>query len=374
MISEADVQKLRAVHASGPSVLSLYMWVPVDVSALAGLPARADGLLDMAAEGMGGQQALKASSAERQAALALLEAHAREWMGHTAAVFASHEAGLTATLALPCLLPDRAVLAVRPHVRPLLVCLQRCPVFQVVVADRQHAWLFQVTGDRIDAEAQTAAAPGVRDHRFGGWYGLESYRVNDRVTELAHRHYRDTAALLERPAFARALPLVVGGHEDCIPAFLAALPAGVRDRFAGSFVVDPHTMTPARVRALAAPVIENWVNRRDQQLVGQITSEHPGGLTATGLNACLSAVNQSAVAVLVVPVGGLIPGFACDSCGMLGSEPGTCPHRPPAVRPVPDLLEEMTVAVRDDGGQVVTMHDLPADVAARLRFPLPQAG
>jgi len=373
MISEADVQKLLAIHAAEPSVLSLYLWVPVDVSALPGLPARADQLLEVAAEGMGGQQALKARSAERQTALGLLEAHAREWMGHTAAVFASHEAGLATTLALPCVLPDRAVLAARPHVRPLLVALQRCPAFQVVVTDRQHAWLFQITGDRIDTEAQPAA-PGVRDHKFGGWYGLESYRVNDRVAELAHRHYRDTAAMLERPARAGALPLVVGGHEDSVPAFLATLPAGVRDRFAGSFVVDPHTMTPARVRALAAPVIESWVNRREQQLVGQITSEPPGGLAATGVNACLPAVNRRAVAVLVVPVGGLIPGFACESCGMLGSEPGACPHGPPAVRPVPDLLEEMAVAVREDGGEVVAVHDPPADVAAGLRFPLPKAG
>jgi hypothetical protein len=322
---------------------------------------------------MGGQQAVKAHGAERQMALDLLDAHAREWLGHTAALFASHEADLMTTLALPCRLPDRAVLAVRPHVRPLLVALQRCPAFHVVVTDRQHSWLFRVTGDRIDAEAQQAA-PGVRDHKFGGWYGLESYRINDRVTELAHRHYRDTAALLERPAPAGALPLVVGGHEDSVPAFLATLPAGARDRFAGSFVVDPHTMTPARVRALAAPVIEDWVNRREQQLVGQITSEPPGGLAATGLNACLPAVNQRAVAVLVVPVGGLIPGFACDSCGMLGSGPGACPHGPPAVRPVPDLLEEMAVAVREDGGEVVAVHDAPADVAARLRFPLPKAG
>jgi len=133
-------------------------------------------------------------------------------------------------------------------------------------------------------------------------------------------------------------------------------------------------MTPARVRALAAPVIENWANRRDQQLTGQITSEHLGGLAATGVNACLSAVNLRAVEMLVVPIGGLIPGFACGSCGMLGSEPGTCPHRPPAVRPVPDLLEEMTVAVREDGGEVVAVYDPPADVAARLRFPLPKAG
>jgi len=368
MISEADVQKLRAIHASGPSVLSLYLWVPVDVSALPGLPARADELLEVTAEGMGGQRPLRACRAERQTALGLLEEHAREWMGHTAAVFASQEAGIATTLALPCRLPDRAVLAVRPHVRPLLVALQWCPAFQIVVADRQHAWLFQVAGDRIDAEAQPAA-PGVRDHRFGGWYGLESYRVNDRVAELAHRHYRDTAAMLEHSAQAGALPLVVGGHEDSVPAFLAALPGDVRDRFAGSFVIDPHTMTPARVRALAAPVIEDWVNRREQQLIDQIVQEPPGGLAAIGVNACLSAVNQRAVAVLVVPVGGLIPGFAC-SCGTLASEPDGCPHGPPAVRPVPDLLEEMAVATRDDGGEVVAVHDPPADVAARLRFPL----
>ncbi len=368
MISEADVQKLLAIHATGPSVLSLYMWVPVDVSALPGLPAHADELLEVAAEGVGGQQALKACSAERKTALGLLEERAREWLGHTAAVFTSHEAGLATTLALPCLLPDRAVLAVRPHVRPLLVARQRCPAFQVVVADRQRAWLFRVTGDRIDAEAHPAA-PGVRDHRFGGWYGLQSYRVNDRVAELAHRHYRDTAVLLGRSAEAGTLPLVVGGHADSVPAFLAALPGGARDRFAGSFVVDTHTMTPARVRALAAPVIENWVSGREQQLIGQITQEPPAGLAALGMNACLSAVNRRAVAVLVVPVGGLIPGFRCDSCGVLASEPGACLHGPPAVRPVPDLLDEMAIATRDQGGEVVAVHDPPADVAARLRFP-----
>jgi hypothetical protein len=370
MISEADVQKLLEIRATDASVLSLYIWVSTDVSALPGLPARADQLLEVAAEGTGGQQALKARSAERRTALRLLEARAREWMGHTAAVFASDEAGLATTLALPCPLPDRAVLAVRPHVRPLLVTLQRCPAFQVVVTDRQHAWLFQVTGDRIDAEAQPTA-PGIRDHKFGGWYGLESYRVNDRVTELAHRHYRDTAAILERLGRAGRLPLVVGGHEDSVPAFLASLPADGRDRFAGSFVVDPHTMTPTRVRALAAPVIEDWMNRREQQLIDQISSEPPGRLAATGVNACLSAVNQRAVGVLVVPVGGLIPGFACESCGMLASEPDACPHGPPAMRPVPDLLEEMAVATRDEGGEVVAVRDPPADAAALLRFPLP---
>jgi hypothetical protein len=371
MISEADVQKLLSIHASAPTVLSVYISIPVDVPDLPELSARADELMKVAAEGMGGHQALMACSAERQKALALLDGHARELIGHTAAVFTSHEAGIATTLALPCLLPDRAVLAVRPHVRPLLIALQWCPACQVVVVDRQHAWLFRVTGDRIDAEAKSVAR-GVRSHKFGGWYGLESHRINDRVAELAHRHYRDTAAILRRPPKAGAVPLVVGGHEDSVQAFLAALPGDVRDRFAGSFVVDPHTMTPAKVGALAAPVVESWVSRRDEDLIDRIMQAPPRGRTAIGVNACLSAVNQRAVAVLVVPVGGVIPGFACENCGILASVLGSCPHGPSVVRAVPDLLEEMAVATREDGGEVVAVRDPPADVAALLRFPLPR--
>jgi peptide chain release factor subunit 1 len=79
------------------------------------------------------------------------------------------------------------------------------------------------------------------------------------------------------------------------------LPGDVRARFIGSFVVDPHTMTPARVRELSAPVVANWVSQREDRLAAEILAEPPNGLTATGLNSCLAAVNQHAARVLVVP-------------------------------------------------------------------------
>jgi peptide chain release factor subunit 1 len=369
MISEADVQKLRAIHAHGPSVLSLYVWVPVDLPALRETPARADELLTVAAAGMDGQRTVRERQQERQTVRDMLQAHAREWMGHTAAIFACAEAGLAEAFPLPCRLPDRAVLAVRPHVRPLLVALQRCPAYQVAVVNRRHAWIFQIADLRIDTLAESAA-PGVRSQGFGGWNGLESYRITQRITQLARHHYHDTAAILSQADRGSRRPLVVGGHQDTIPAFLAVLPGDVRERLVGSFVVDPHTMTPARVRELSAPVVANWVSQREQQLAAQILNEPPDGLTVAGLNSCLAAVNQHAVGVLVVPVGGLIPGFACHVCGTLACAPGGCPHQPPAVRPVPDLLEEMAAATLDDGGEVDAVGDPPGDVAARLRFQL----
>lgn len=372
MITESDVKKLRSVRAAGPSVLSLYMWVPVDLPALASLPARADELLGVAVAGMDSRRVLRECRAERQAVRALLEEHAREWMGHTAAIFAGSEVGLAEAFPLPCQLPDRAVLAVRPHVRPLLVALQRCPAFHVAVVDRQHAWIFRVAGTQIEMLAHPVAA-GMRSAGFGGWYGLESYRVGERISQLARHHYRDTAAVLRQALRGSSRMLVVGGHKDTISEFLAVLPGDTRERFIGSFAVDPHTMTPARVRELSAPVVANWVSQREQRLITQILQEPPDGRTIVGMNACLTAVNQHAVQVLVVPVGGLIPGFACAVCGALGTTPDGCVHGQSAARSVPDLLEEMAVAILDEGGEVDAVFNPPADVAARLRFrPLPE--
>jgi peptide chain release factor subunit 1 len=372
MITAAQVAKLRAVYAAGPSVLSLYLWVPVDVPAALALPARADELLTAALPDAREAARPYSCDEERKTVRRLLQTHARDWLGHTAAIFAAHEAGLAEAWPLPCRLPDRAVLAARPHVRPLLVALQRCPACRVVVADRQHAWLFRITGDQIDTSA-TATAPGVRSPGFGGWYGLESHRTGQRIAHLAHQHYHDTAILLRQAMPPHGgEPLIVGGHKDAVPVFLNALTTDVRDRFIGSFVVDPHTMSPSRVRELAAPVLEKWMDCTEQQLAARVLTSRPDELTAVGVNRCLAAVNARSVATLLVPVGGLIPGFACGLCGRLASTPGECPHGPEAWHRVPDLLEEMTTATLDAGGEVAAIRNLPADAAAELRFPVRQ--
>jgi len=374
MISRADVDKLLGVRAAGPSVLSLYLWVPADPAELRGLPARAGELFTLAArDGPGAPGVAGVPEEDRRAVRAMLASRARDWLGHTVAVFTCAGLGLAEAVPLPCRLQERAVLATRPHVRPLLAAIGRCPAYRVVVADRRHAWLFAVTGDQVATTALPDAA-GVRSHGFSGWYGLQAYRVDQRIIQLARHHYHDTAALLEHAARAGGpQPLVIGGHQDTIAQFLAVLPAGLRGQFAGSFAADPDTLTPARVRELAGPVIEDWVSRRGQHLAAQI-GQHPSGeLTATGLAACLAAAGQHAIGLLLVPAGGLVPGYACQHCGALSSTPGGgCPHGAAAALAVPDLIEEIAVATLGDGGQVETLRDPPAGIAARLRFPLAQ--
>lgn len=370
MITRADVEKLLAIRAAEPSVLSLYLQVPVDLPALRGLPARAAELLALTGGGADDQGAPRVRDADLQRVRTLLEINGRDWLGHTVAIFACGDMGLSETITLPCRLPDRAVLATRPHVRPLLVAMQRCPVYRVAIVDRRHSWVFRVEWERIDSLAGTEAE-GVRSSGFGGWYGLDSYRINERIIALARHHFHDAAAMLERALRSSGPePLVVGGHQETIPQFLNALQPAVRDHLVGSFFADPHTMTPARIRALAGPVIDNWVGLKEQRLAAQIRQEAPGRQTAVGLGPCLDAVNQHAVQLLVVPVGGLIPGFACRRCGALSSTRTGCPDGPAEARWVPDLIEEMVTRTIGWGGEVEAVSDPPGEVVSRLRFPL----
>ncbi len=440
MITYAQAERLLDIHAADRSVLSLYVGIPRDPAQLRELPARAHDLIRLAAADLDGYRGQAAGLAEDERRVSrLLEVHGREWLGHTAALFAAAGTGQAEAFALPCQLPDRAILATRPHIRPLLVTLQRCPAHYVVVVDQRRAWLFRVTGDEIEttaaaeieataATAQAAeggqvageavsgegpagegtgkegAPPGegaagaagarswpgagagglgageaprepVRSRRFGGWYGLESYRINERVIELAHSHLHATVTLLERamrPGWPE--PLVLGGHAETVSRFAKMLPTGLRDKVAGTFVVDPHTMTPARVRDLARPVIANWVREREDRLVGELRAgQLPGAappLTVTGLPGCLAAVNARAVALLVVPAGGVLGGYACERCGTLSATGADCSCPDGRPRWVPDLLEEMVVRTISEGGTVEAVADPPGEVAARLRFPV----
>ena len=368
MITVAEVQKLRAVRAPGPSVLSLYLHLPQSLPALRDLPDRADELLAEAAAAADARPAVTVHAEQRRMVRRLLEVHARAWLGHTIAIFVAGDVSLAEAFPLPWNAADRAVLAARPHVRPLLVALQRCPAYRAAVLDQQHAWVFRINGSHVDVMV-ASAAPGVRNTGFGSWYGLGSHQVSQRITQLAHHCFDDTAASMKQALEASGQqPLVIGGHKDAVPAFLAALPDDIRDRCAGSFTADPSTMTADQVREQSATVMGRWVSQCEQQAVTQLLAEPAGSLTALGLDACLAAVNVHAVQVLAVPAEGLISGFACELCGTLASTPPGCPHAIVTAHPVPDLIEEMVAATLDDDGEVVAIDDPPAGVAARLRF------
>jgi len=92
-------------------------------------------------------------------------------------------------------------------------------------------------------------------------------------------------------------------------------------------------------------------------MIAEFLRETPDGRTVTGMSACLAAANRHAIELLLVPAGGLVPGYACRCCGALSSTGDGCPHGIFEAVVVPDLIEELAVATLGDDGQVETLPD-----------------
>ena len=129
MITLTEAEKLGRVHAVEPIVLSVYLNVPRSPAELAGLPGRVDELVAAAVRAAGRSGRLREEdrrSVREEAVLAW-----RDRPGHPLAIFACAEVGLLEAVGLPVAppgtVPDRAVLGIRPHIRPLLAALQPAP-------------------------------------------------------------------------------------------------------------------------------------------------------------------------------------------------------------------------------------------------------
>jgi hypothetical protein len=370
MITAADVEKLRGVRSRAANVLSVYLPVPLDPAALHSLPTLAGKLIDAAVTASGRLgTAGRLCGTDRDDVQRLVDARGREWLGHTAAIFACGQLGLLEAVLLPGQLPGRAVLEACPHIRPLLAVLQRSPDYLIAIVDRRHSWLLSVAGDQVETIARHEE-PTARSLGFGGWSGPQAHRAQRRSAELGDRHYRNLAAMLEdRQVAGDSRPLVVAGDADCVMQFVHLLPQSVAGVVAGSLTADARTLTRAEARELADPVISRWIDQRVQQLAAEMLAIAPAGRAASGLTACLTAVSSGAADLLLIPDEGLVPGFACERCGALTMTGSDCPDWGTAARPVADLLEEMAAQVLDDGGQVIAVR-APLTVAARLRYPI----
>jgi hypothetical protein len=143
MITRAQIEKLGALHAVEPTMLSLYLAVPPP----ANLTARA-GELIAAAEAACGRP-LADRDRDWDWVLEKLPPCVRDCTGRTVAVFACAGSGLFEAISLPCPLPEHGVLGIRPHIRPLLLARQRCPAPDQASPD--VAWWSEVPARRTVA-------------------------------------------------------------------------------------------------------------------------------------------------------------------------------------------------------------------------------
>jgi peptide chain release factor subunit 1 len=374
------LRDLVDVRSSEAPVVSMYWSIPADPGQLEGArTALHDLVREMrhAADADDLPRAARMSLRADASRLLELEAVASQLAGHTLGCFRCSRAGLDEAVVLPSWVRQRVELAAKPHVRPLLAVLDEAHRYAVVIVDREHGRLYEYYLGELEAQERSDGR-ALRKPDFAP--GDKEHGVHHKAEELAKHHHRQTARALERLVRDRDIELVVvGGHADTVPAFLDQLPHPLRPKVAGTFVADPHTLTPAAARDQAQQVVDAYERREEQQLVARALERvATGGPGAVGLSWCLLAANELAIEQLPVEAEARAPGRVCDSCGWLGldGDGDLCPVDGQPLRATPDVIDEMATRVIDSSGSVEHVYaDTPLRehvVAALLRFPVPR--
>jgi peptide subunit release factor 1 (eRF1) len=380
VLGQEEVDRLLSFRSNDAPVLSTYVGIPPDPGELKGVHARFLSALQPVRDMVESAQLTHAqreslrSDVERVLEVATRAGSAQ---GRAIGVFACRQAGFYEEIQLPRVVRDRVVVDATPYLRPLLAVLDEFHRYLVVVVSRDNAWFFEFYMGELEA-AKRVKGRHQRKRDYGGWNGLDEYHARNRAEERTRHHYHETAAATEELLEATGAELIlVAGHEETTAAFLANLPKALQPKVAGRFVVDPHTMTPGRVREQADRVVDAYERTEEARLVAEVLDRVGArGLGAAGLEWCLLAVNEKAVDCLLVHDDEQRPGRVCDRCGWLGLDGDACPVDGGPTRTTPDVIDEMAATVADSSGRVEHVY---ADtglaehgVGAFLRFPVPR--
>jgi peptide chain release factor subunit 1 len=383
VLEQATVDRLRGLDGQGLPVLSVYLSLEPGPGTLRSIPTR---LKDMISDIKDDADQLPRD--QRMSLRSDIEALSKSStsfasdLGRGVAIFKSSGAGIDEHIGLPGPVRDRAVLDAAPYLRPLDAMLDHYRRFCVAVVDARFASIFRFRMDNLETwEEMRSPAMAEEDFRkinYGGFAGYDERRVRAHADEVLVRHYREVASRLgdlveEDRGFDL---LIIGGPEVHAAGVVDLLSPELRKRLAGTFVIDPHTMTAATVLEHSKRVAKTYEADEQRRLVGRLMdAAAANGAAVIGIDRSTEAANQRAVETLVVQADRTSPGSVCGNCGWIAGPTESvctaCGHEPAWV---PDIIDALGDSVRTNGGRIqhVIVETKLADeeVGAFLRYPV----
>jgi len=218
---------------------------------------------------------------------------------------------------------EQIVVDAAPYVRPLLAVLSEYHRSCAVVIDKAWAKICEIYQDEMQ-EVSEVRGEKLRKPNFAA--GLGEDHVRSRDEELAKRHYRQVAEMLDEMLRAgRYDLLVIGGHDYEVPAFTEQLSHEVAGRLAGAFTMDPATATAAEIRSSSAAILDRYEREAARQLADDVLARAAAARQAVaGLAECLWAGSVAAVRSVVLAEGAEVPGVVCERSDWLALSGAAC--------------------------------------------------
>jgi peptide chain release factor subunit 1 len=241
---------------------------------------------------------------------------------------------------LPFDVGDQAALDQRPRVRQLEMGLAEQRTYGVALVDRRRIRIFVSTPERFAEVGEKYEDLRSRAER-GGWNGP---KIQHHADEIAHRHFRDFAAVLRDTLAAHPVDeLFVGATDEDLAEFSGELDHQVEPLITGR--VNAGTTAPVEeIREATAHAVEERTRQRRAQLLDRlgaaVNGEEPA---AVGLGPVLEALMMRRVELMLVDEDHTAPGRRCPKCETLALDAAECPACGTPTDAVEDMVDEAVV-------------------------------
>ena len=300
-ITEAKLERLAALRADGPRVLSVYL--DLDPERFATPRARTsevDSLLDEASRQIESESHPHEELEQLRNDLNRVRGHLQDGGytegAHAHVVFCCSSLHLFEALSLPEAVESRVTISDTPFIEPLVEIGPPEP-WCVALVNRRLARILRGSASRL-AEVRSFGDSVHGQHSQGGWSQARYQRSVEQDVEAHLRHVRDV--LLRQFERRRFVGLLLAAPEELRTRVAGELHPYVRERLVGYLDLDVENATIEDVRSVAANAIEEHqraiVGDRLEQLRARLGR---GERAAAGVEDVLQALEERRVGTLL---------------------------------------------------------------------------
>ena len=353
-VSWEKLRELAGFRAGRGRAISLYLDLDPSVAPTAGdVAARANSLLHEGERALGAKELTHDQRAGLKGDLERIRRYLDDDFDRQGtrglAVFAGDLDNLWTVLPLTEHVPDAVKVGTELYLAPLVPLMGRGEGALVAVVSRERGEVYRLQDGRLhELVDEGEEQPGRHDQ--GGWSQANFQR---HIDELTAEHMRRVAAALNSQVRRLHGPGVVVVCADPMrKEFEQLLSHEARAALAGWTQAEAHA-TPAQLRELAVPVLEEWRSREEVAALDRWREEAGrNGRAAAGWESVLDAASDGRVEILLFQEGANHDAYQCPRCGRASVNDGSCPLDGTRMEPRPDGLDVAVHQTLAHGGTV----------------------
>ncbi len=274
---------------------------------------------------------------------------------------------------LPQAIHPRLVVSKQPYLRPLNSLLAENKRYFVIIASRNQAKLYDYyMGELQEYSRILDDVPS--QGKVAGWYGLEERRIERRVDDYVHRHFKNVAEGAFN-YYQNNHPdlFIIGGRKENITEFERQLHSTIQSRIIARLAVDIDISTTDLLSILEKTVQDFEITEQDRLLKQLFEATGPSGLGVTGLKATLKALWQWQVNTLFITEDYSQPGFYCPECWYMSNNEEICANDQTPMKASHDIIEDAIETAIFQNCEIVRIKNKSAlkeveHIGALLRF------